>query len=292
MNWTKVIAATGVLVSSAIAHADIKYTQQTTMAGGQAGGSTAVRAVKPGFERMESSMQLGSFTMENITIRDCAKKRTIQLDKSLKIYSILPDGASASSAGGSTARPAAGAATTGKVIVTYNVKAMGTEKVAGFKARHYMLTTSMQMSGCTGNGKTNTKMEIWVANIQNANACTDAGSAGEMARVMSSQKCKIAVVTKGDIKGYTAAVRGLIVRQKIYNGNAVMMTTEVTSLSAGKAERRSLHDSQRLQAGFARRVSKAAQRRLGESHVRRQRGTQRIRLGLNRSTHVTTEDIV
>src|SRR5687767_8584777 len=93
MKWSKAIVAGGVLCGfGALAHADINYTSQTTFSmPGAESKSTMTRAVKPDFERYESTSEMGAFKQQSITIRQCAKNQTVKLDEKLKIYAIVPD---------------------------------------------------------------------------------------------------------------------------------------------------------------------------------------------------------
>lgn len=55
-----------------------------------------------------------------------------------------------------------------------------------------------------------------------------------MAKSMSHGDCKVQVELKGDSDKFLNINKGLILRQKMYNGNMPLMTTEVTSLSQAK----------------------------------------------------------
>src|SRR5690349_16392476 len=124
MNWNKLIVACGVLgVCSAVAHADINYTTETTMPEMANYKSVMVRAVKPNFERYESTTDMGTYKTQSITIRECGKKQTIKLAPDQKIYAIVPDSTDTSN-GGSASTPGnnSGKPTTGKMVMKYAVK--------------------------------------------------------------------------------------------------------------------------------------------------------------------------
>lgn len=234
-NWMTVL---GVLGVCSVAHADIKYTTETTLAGMPEGTpkSVALRAVKPNFERNEARQQIGAYEMQNVSIRECGKKQTIQIDPKLKIYAVVPDfgseGTAGAAGGGST--PDANKPATGKMVMTYAIKDLGEETILNFKARHYLIETEMTSSGCAGNGTTKLKQEIWVSDVRDANPCPNDNSNTSISEAMSRRDCKIEVETKGDYDKYRDIYKGLILRQIMYNGDKPMMTMEVTSLSQAK----------------------------------------------------------
>jgi hypothetical protein len=236
MNWIKAIVVGGVLCGlGASAYADINYTSQTTFSmPGAESKTTMTRAVKPNFERYEMVSEVGAYKQESVMIRECEKKQTIKLDSQLKIYAVVPDkdpGAAAvksNKPGDKTSAPA-----TGKMVMTYDVKDLGAEDVAGFKARHYMVEIKSQRSGCAGDLAADQKYEIWSSEIREPVACPNA-PVPSLSEAMSHDGCKIEVVQQGDFKLYGEIGKGLTLRQKIYNEGKVFMTTEVTSLSQAK----------------------------------------------------------
>lgn len=244
MNWKHlVVAACGLLGACSAANADIKYTTEMTMEGmGDAMPKTVTfRAVKPNFERNEMRQTIGTYQMNNVTIRECGKKQTIKIDPSLKIYAIVPDGEAGETTPDGKPKPQSKKEPkTGHMVMTYKVQDLGEEEVAGFKTRHYMIDTEMTSTGCAGNGTTKIKQEIWVSDIRDANPCPADSSSTSISDAMSRSDCKITVETKGDFALYGEIYRGLILRQKTYNGDKVMMTTEVTMLSQAKFEDDSL----------------------------------------------------
>lgn len=246
MNWKHlVVAACGIFGACSIANADIKYTTEMTMEGmGDAMPKTVtLRAVKPNFERSETRQTVGTYQMNHVTIRECGKKQTIKLDPSLKIYAIVADGESGSDQVTPDGQPKPQdkkEPKTGHMVMTYKVQDLGEEMVAGFKTRHYMIDTEMTSSGCAGNGTTKLKQEIWVSDIRDANPCPADSAPANISDAMSRTDCKITVETKGDFDRFNEIYKGLILRQKTYNGDKVMMTTEVTMLSQAKFEDNSL----------------------------------------------------
>jgi hypothetical protein len=233
-NWLVVL---GVLGVGGMAHGDIKYATETTIAGAPAGTPKTVtlRAVKPNFERSETTQKFGPMETKTVSLRECGKKQTIQLAPDLKIYAVIPDYGSEGDAGGGTgSTPGANKPTTGKMVMTYAVKDLGEETILNFKTRHYMIETEMVSSGCAGNGTTKLKQEIWVSDVRDANPCPNENSITSMSQAMSRRDCKIEVETKGDFEKYTEIYKGLVLRQIMYNGDAPFMTIEVTMLSQAK----------------------------------------------------------
>lgn len=237
MNWKIITTACGVLCWSAVAQADIKYTQTTTMtAGGTSQKTSMLHAVKPNLERSESHIPIGTYDMENLSIRQCEQKQTVMLDSKLKIYTVMSDADVTAQATEATAvdddDDAGGdEPKTGKIISTYIVKDLGEDTVAGFNTHHYSINTVMQMSGCAGTGVHNSTQEVWVSDIRDANPCADDATTPTTVAPVTAGGCKIEVVTKGDTDKLTEIYRGLILRTKMFQDGKLLMTTEVTSLS-------------------------------------------------------------
>lgn len=208
------------------------------MAGSEAGKSVTLRAVKANAERSEIRTKFGAMEMNQITLRLCDKNQEVRLDPSLKMYTSRPlrNTAAVKAANGKAANAVAGGQETGKVVSTYAVQELAGEEVAGFKTRHYLISTKLQMSGCVGNSDIDTKVEIWVADIKDASACADSISTAEAYAAAAKESCQVTYEQKGDVAAYAKAYNGLIVRQKIYNGDQVLMTTEMTSLSQAKLD--------------------------------------------------------
>jgi hypothetical protein len=235
------LLALGVLAASP-SHADIKYTQVMKMADGTPANSIT-KYVKQNAERTETNMKFGPVEMKTISIRLCEKNQSFKIDPRLKIYTLENSGSGAGETGaaqnGASAKPAGntGAAGTGKMTVTSTVQDLGTGKVAGFETRHYMITSKMQSSGCAGNSSLDSKMEVWVADIRDAVPCQQNGpNYAEMAGGNSRSDCKIAFEQKGDTAAISKVYSGLVMRMKMYNGNQVIATQEVSMLSQAKLD--------------------------------------------------------
>src|SRR5688500_8684945 len=69
----------GMLGVASAAHADINYTTETTMPSMSKYKSVMARAVKPNFERYDSTTDMGTYKVQDITIRECGKKQAIKL---------------------------------------------------------------------------------------------------------------------------------------------------------------------------------------------------------------------
>lgn len=237
MNLKNLLMTSGVLLICSMAHADIKYTTEMTLVGAPEGTPKTItlRAVKPNFERSETQQKIGTYEMQNISIRECGKKQTIQLAPKLKIYAVVPDYDGESVPGGEGgSTPKADKPTTGKMVITYAVKDLGEETILNFKTRHYMIETETESSGCAGQGTNKLKQEIWVSDVRDANPCPNDNSITSMSQAMSRRDCKIEVETKGDFDKYREIYKGLILRQIMYNDDKPFMTMEVTSLSQAK----------------------------------------------------------
>ena len=230
----------GVLLAS-VARADIKYTQETRMneeQNAQAPASIMTRTVSPVAERTDIRSYYGKMQVDQSTIRLCEKNQEIQVDDGLKIYTIkslnekLP-------AAGNAQKPenkSKSEKNSGKIITTYHVKDLGEEMVAGFKTRHYLITTGLKFSGCVGNNEMESKVEIWVSDIQDATPCATKFDPATAYAAMAPGDCKMSFEQKGDVDAYTKIYKGIVLRQKIYDGDKVLMTQEVTSLSQAKLD--------------------------------------------------------
>jgi hypothetical protein len=218
------------LMQAAPVRADIKYTQVMKSADGKTVNSVT-KYVKQGAERSETVSEFGQMKIKNITLRLCEKNQTLTLEPTLKVYKVDTDGAGGTATGAGGASKTAAGNATGKITVTTKVQNLGTETVAGFKTRHYMINTSMQSSGCAGNANTNSKMEIWVADIKDAVACKG-NDVDYMAGVNRNRDCKVTIEQKGD--NAAQAYDGLIMRMKMYDGDKVTFIQEVTMLSQAK----------------------------------------------------------
>ncbi|HEX8237836.1 MAG TPA: DUF4412 domain-containing protein [Abditibacteriaceae bacterium] len=244
------IAATCVM-SAGAAHSDVKYTQTMRMPG-VTGATTASAGaplnstttwIKKSAQRVEMSQQIGAYKWQEVTLTLCEKRQSIRLDEALKIYTVssldgsssttVSAGAKAAPAKASNAKP-----TTGKVTMTVSVKGLGEETVAGRKARHYMISTRYQTSGCAGNGDNSSKMEIWVTDYQLPDFNCGDKPGDWRSYVHASDSCSVTSEQKGDIAAWQAAYKGLIVKMKIYDeaGTKEVMTQEMTALSEAKLD--------------------------------------------------------
>lgn len=240
-----VLVAGGLLMQMMSVQADLKHTRETRM--GQDPKAAPMQAittyVRKNARREEMRQSYGPVQMNSVTLTLCEKKQSIRLDPKLKIYTVASlddNGMPIPDAPATPAPRDTDPAGTGKVVMTTSVKDLGEETIAGFKTRHYMITNQIQMSGCVGDTNTNTKMEIWVADIREPMAC-ETGD-GDVSKAYSSMKpnCKVTFEQKGDKDAYSKAFNGMIVRMKMYNGDKVMMIQDTTSLSQAKIEDDSL----------------------------------------------------
>lgn len=232
-----------ILFASAMAssaRADIKYTQETRMNEEQNAAPTSVttRMVSPDAERTDIKSNYGKTQFNQSTIVLCKDRQEYQVDDGLKIYTVksLDD---KTKPGGQ--KPEKGSdkereQKDGKIVATYTVKYLGEEMVANFKTRHYMITTDMQMTGCIGDGRIESKVEVWVSDIQDASACAPKYDASSAYAAMAQGDCKMTFEQKGDAEAYAKVYTGIVLRQKMYMGDKVLMTTEVTSLSQAKLD--------------------------------------------------------
>jgi hypothetical protein len=243
--------AAACFLSVGVAHSDVKYTQAMRMpgvggaftAGDGAPLNSTTTWIKKGAQRVEMSQQIGAFKWQEATLTLCEKRQSIRLDETLKIYTVSSlDGSSSTtvSAGAkSTAAKAADAKpSTGKVTMTVSVKNLGEETVAGRKARHYMISTRYQMSGCAGNGDNTSKMEIWVTDYQLPDFNCGDKPGDWRGYVRASDSCSITSEQKGDVAAWQAAYKGLVVKMKMYDqaGTKEVMTQEMTALSEAKLD--------------------------------------------------------
>ena len=223
-------------------HADVRYTTEMAYggekadkddedaAGGKMQTTTYVRQKR---ERVEMLMAFGPIKQTTITITQCDKQQTIQLDTKLKIYTVSalggPPAATPPLPGGRPNRKAAEAAPgEGKVVSTFTVQDMGKEKIGELMTRHSMLTTRTQTSGCIGASDTTSKMEMWTADIKTF-YCPERYASGHTAP--NENGCKITYETKGDTDALKDIYGGMIVQQKMYQDDKVMLTQKLKDYS-------------------------------------------------------------
>ncbi|HEX5324233.1 MAG TPA: hypothetical protein VFW40_10635, partial [Capsulimonadaceae bacterium] len=170
------------------------------------------------------------------TLTECDKHQIVEMDPDLKIYAVrsmdaMYDMNTASTPMGpqnNKSHQDAGSGT-GKVISTYTMQDMGTDKILDLDTHHYMMTLHTQMSGCAGNGDADTKMEMWVAPGKGGLDCPERYAAAR--DVTTESGCKISVEQHGDLDKLADIYRGIVVRQKIYNGDQVIMTMDTREYS-------------------------------------------------------------
>ncbi len=217
------IFAAGALAALAPpARADVRYTTQMSFGDPAAAkkdqqgpNMRTTTFVKDNNERVETSMQMGPIQMKTVSL-------TL---KNINVGPMMPGGMSGGSMPGMRPKPkAAPGGATGKVILTYTVQDMGSEKLLNLDTRHVMVTMRTQSSGCAGNSDTTMKMEVWTAPIKVLNcperfasheASGDTGDGGG--------ECKIVTETKGDVDKIKDVFSGMIVQQKFYQGDKVTM---------------------------------------------------------------------
>jgi len=177
-----------------------------------------------------------------VTLTNCDKRQIITMDPDLKLYTVTSmDGGAVSGEGtsssGEAAKPSNEKEDTGRVVTTYNIQDMGMEKVGDINAHHFMLTMRMERSGCAGKGDNTMKMETWVAPGQLGGLSCPERIPSSAPRTQRNEKgCKITLETKGDMVLLPEVFKGIVVRQRIYNGDKVAMTQEVRDISSAALE--------------------------------------------------------
>lgn len=235
-------ALLGIALSGA-AHADVKYTETMTMSGKSGAGAPASRSttyLKAGLQRTDQTMNMGPVSMSMISVSSCPAKRSMRFDPALKLYTSSPLFGETKKTDDKTpeAKPAPAPKpdkTNGKITMSADVKMLGTEEVAGRKARHYLIDQKITPEGCAGKTPTNFKMEIWVADYDMpAFACRSPWMANA-ASAPAAGGCSITTEFKGDQAALAEAYRGLIVKRKMIMGDTVM-TYQLTELSEAKLD--------------------------------------------------------
>jgi len=228
--------AAGVLLAGG-ARADIRYSQETRMNEEQSAAaptSVMVRSATAEAERTDVRSTYGKMEVNQSTIRLCAKNQEIQFDPDLKIYIIKPLNEAAKPAAAKPEARSKKEKKTGKIVTNYIVKDLGEEMIAQYKTRHYMVTTELIFSGCVGENTMESKVEIWVSEIQDVNPCTPTADPAAGYALMAQGDCKLSFEQKGDVAAYTKAYSGIVLRQKVYMDDKVLMTQQITSLSQAK----------------------------------------------------------
>lgn len=240
------------------ARADIRYTTETRM-GAEAEGKDAAKEGKDGAkmpslrattyikgkrERVETAMDMGAVKTNTVTLTLCDARRIVTLDPDLKLYTSAPMDGAADGAAGATGDGGAGAGAgappdpkkkedTGRVIVTYAVQDLGTEKVNDIEARHFIVTMTMERSGCAGKGRDTMKMETWVApGSLGGLDCPERAPSAAPRESRNEKGCRITTEMRGDIEKLKDVFSGIVVRQRMYSGDKVAMTQEVKEISS------------------------------------------------------------
>ena len=267
------LVAAGTLLLSGAAQADMRWTTQMKVdmgaltgrgGAGMPGGGPMISfttAVKEGAQRKESKMEMGPFSTNDVTLTLCEKKQVVQIDDSLKIYTVSPltgDEAGfvnpmagmGNAMGGmlppgvnipGVPSPRQGAPAEGKIISTVTLEDLGEETVAETPARHWMITIKNEKSGCAGAGTDTSKMEIWAANFDEPVFCPQSNGANPVRDLQNALKpnCKITYESKGDgQEAFGKIFRGLILRMRMIDPktNKPSMSQEVTMLTRAKQE--------------------------------------------------------
>ena len=126
----------------------------------------------------------------------------------------------------------------GKIINTFHVTDLGSEKVAEVLAHHYMMDMRTQMSGCAGDNDVSMKMETWVAPIKGGLRCPErfAPSRTVPSSTGSGSDCHITYEMKGDLGALKNVYGGMVVRMKMYNKDKVIMVQELRDYSLAKLD--------------------------------------------------------
>lgn len=257
--------------------ADMRWTTQmkvdTGAIMGRAGGAASLMAamgepvisyttaVKEGAQRKESKVELGVFSTNDVTLTLCEKKQLVQIDDSLKIYTISaltgnesgfvnPMAGMGSALGGllppgmtipgvPSAKP--GPPAEGKIISTITMEDLGEETIAETPTRHWMVTLKNEKSGCAGNGTDTSKMEVWAANFNEPVICPQSSGSNPVRDLQNALKpnCKITFESKGDgQEAFHKIFRGLVMRMKMLDPktNKPSMTQEVTMLTRARQD--------------------------------------------------------
>jgi hypothetical protein len=225
----------------AAAHADIKYTQTMTLGGDQDAAPMMHSAhfVAPGKERNDTEMSMGNFKSKEAIVTICQPHQVIHVDDALKIYAIDDN-----TSGAPSAPPMMGnhgqsheKAGTGKIAIDVKVTDLKPEKVAGWDTKHYMVEMHTQSSGCVGDGSSDIKMELWVADVKDAHGCKANVDYSALLGRREGGKCKVTYETTGDFARLAGIWDGLVMRQKMYDKDGkVTMIQEITSLSQAKLD--------------------------------------------------------
>jgi hypothetical protein len=245
-------AGVGLALLAPAAHADTRYTTEIQVGGTQetAGGPGDNAAKVPTLrtttfikgkrERSETVMEMGAMKSNTVTLTLCDTHQVVTMDPDLKLYTLTPmDSSPATSPAGDGAAPAGQAKPpkekedTGRVLTTYAIQDLGTEKVGNLNARHFMVTMRMERSGCAGKGDNTMKMETWVAPGQIGGLdCPERVPSSAPRELRNEKGCRITFETRGDTGLLRDVFSGIVVRQRMYSGDKVVMAQEVKDISS------------------------------------------------------------
>jgi len=238
---------------SPAAHADLTWTEVTTMGGGRGGFSmtTTNIATKDG-KRTETIMKMGPMTMDNVDVDRCLENKHYVLAPDLKLYAESGDAGAMPSMPGMGSRPGGmggppmggmpgmppapvGPPQTGTDTVDAEVQDLGTEKVAGFDTEHYQVTMTTTTTGCSGNGTEKVQMETWVADIPMPAPCMTPDAEhflkGNLHAARGNSPCDSKMTFTGNVDAMRKAFGGLVMRMKMQIGDKGSFVKEVTMLS-------------------------------------------------------------
>jgi hypothetical protein len=241
----------GIMGCSVGAHADLKYTSELKLPSNPDAPPflTTTTYIRKEGRRVERLQQFGPMKRATVELTLCDKQQEYTIDPALKLYYATPlvtntedgnNGANGANAGG-PGRPVPGR-NTGKIITSSEVKDEGEETIADTKTHHYLVTTEMESSGCAGNGKTTTKMEVWMAEFGEPQSCALKNADPMKLAGAFRPMCDITYERRGNTADYDKVFSGLMMRMRIFNGDTPQPVAEqtVTNISRAKIEDDSL----------------------------------------------------
>ncbi len=217
INLLASLFAFGAILPNAVpVLADIKYTQEMSMAGqndGKPFSTTTIYRTK-GADRTESSTSMGTFQQSSVTISSCSKKQIITLDPTLKIYYVTPINVNASGDGCGVSTPVVKGTKTGTMTSTLiSFKSLGIQKVGNVNTNAYELIMRMQTAGCMGNSDMTTKQHLYMAkNILLGDGDRGCTSVTNDCGVTSTGGCNPKFIRKGNWTAYNKIMQGLSLR--------------------------------------------------------------------------------
>ncbi|HVF85083.1 MAG TPA: ankyrin repeat domain-containing protein [Abditibacteriaceae bacterium] len=207
------------------ARADVQYTSvmSTLKDSKMTPLTTTTTWLKEGLQRIDSKIDMGMFRSTETVITDVPKMQRITLDPNLKIYLVEPlgGGKSGTSSTRSGAKPSTTSGSTkqkkSKLVMTMSAKFLGTEKMLNLQARHYTTAMQIDMSGDCGNSNTRMKSEVWMADVKLPNLNIPSDNNGGMSGGGGNDGCAIETESKGDIKTYQEAQKGLAIKSIFFD---------------------------------------------------------------------------